>query len=70
MRRLKKGIGNYKGKIPLKCFNCGKIGHFSSKCPYARGSYSDEEEEVPKKEKKYQKGDKKRNKNNFFKKRL
>jgi hypothetical protein len=53
VRRLKKGTGKYKGKLPLKCFNCGKIGHFASKCPYARGSDSDEEEEVPKKEKYY-----------------
>jgi hypothetical protein len=53
VRRLKKGTGKYKGKIPLKFFNCGKIGHFSSECPYARGSDSDDEEEVPKKEKKY-----------------
>jgi hypothetical protein len=33
VRRLKKGPGKYQGKFPFKCFNCGKIGHFSSKCP-------------------------------------
>ena len=26
--RLNKGAGKYKGKLPLKCFNCGRIGHF------------------------------------------
>jgi hypothetical protein len=28
VRRLKKGLGKYQGKLPFKCFNCGKIGHF------------------------------------------
>jgi hypothetical protein len=34
VRRLKKGLRKYQGKIPFKCFNCGKIAHFSSKCPH------------------------------------
>jgi hypothetical protein len=67
VRKLKRGTRKYKGKLPLMCFNCGKVGHFSSKFPYAKNIYSDEEES-PKKENKYQKGDKKRNKNKFFKK--
>ena len=33
VRRLKKGSGKYKWKMPFKCFNCGKEGHFASKCP-------------------------------------
>jgi hypothetical protein len=36
IKKLKKGIGKYKGKIPLRCFNCGKIGHFANKCPYPK----------------------------------
>ena len=36
MRKIKRGIGKYKGKLPLICFECGKIGHSASKCPYAK----------------------------------
>jgi hypothetical protein len=45
VRRLTKGSGKYKGKLPFKCFNFGKIGHFASKCPHKRKdqTYDDEE---------------------------
>jgi hypothetical protein len=33
VKRLKKGSGKYKGKLAFKCFNYGRIGHFSNKCP-------------------------------------
>jgi hypothetical protein len=49
---MKRGTGKYKGKIPFKCFDCGKVGHFYSKCPYEKGLDSDDEE-VPMKENKY-----------------
>ena len=25
VRKIKRGIGRYKGKLPFKCFNCGRI---------------------------------------------
>ena len=36
VRRLKTGSRKYKGKLPFKCFNCGKVRHFASKCPYKK----------------------------------
>ena len=33
VKRLGRGTGKYKDKIPFKCFNCGKVGHYASKCP-------------------------------------
>ena len=42
--KLKKGSRKYKGKPPLKCFNCGRIGHFSHKCSYPKQKESDHEE--------------------------
>lgn len=34
VRILKKGSRKYEGKLPFKYFNCGKIGHYASRCTY------------------------------------
>jgi hypothetical protein len=44
MKKLKKQTNEFKGKLSLKCFNCGKVGHFSKKCPYPKQEESDGEE--------------------------
>ena len=36
INKLERGTGKCKGKLPLKCFNSGRIGHFSSKCTYTK----------------------------------
>jgi hypothetical protein len=61
VRRLKKGSGKYKGKLPFKCFKCGKIGHFAYKCSHKRKDHKYDNEEKHKHNKFYKE-------NNFKKK--
>lgn len=39
MRRLKKGSRKCKGKLPFKCFNCERIGHYAARCTYKEDNY-------------------------------
>ena len=33
---LDRGTSKYKGKIPFKCFNCGRVGHYAYKFPHKK----------------------------------
>jgi len=66
VKNLKRGTGKYKGKLPLKCFGCGRIGNFSSKCPYNK--HFDNEEESYRKPKEFKNKHKKSFQRNAYKK--
>ena len=34
VRNLQRGAGRFRGKLPFKCFACGRVGHYVAKCPY------------------------------------
>ena len=63
IKKLQKASGKYKGKLPFKCFNCGKVGNFVAKCPYPKEDPEDEED----KNKQYKKKGKPHYKNNYYK---
>ena len=65
IKKLQKGSRKYKGKIPFKCFNCGKIGHFQSKCPYPKKDYEDEDDKSKQYKKKGKFDYKKKYKKNY-----
>ena len=36
IKKIERGTNKYKGNLPLKCFNYGRIGPFDPKCPYSK----------------------------------
>ena len=34
MRKPKRETQRNKGKLPFKCFDLGKIGHYAKRCPF------------------------------------
>jgi hypothetical protein len=63
IKKLQKGSGKYKGKLPFNCFNCGKFGHFAAKCPYTEEDPEDQNNIS----KQYQKKEKPHYKKKFYK---
>jgi len=41
-KNLEWGIGRFEGKLPFKCFSCGRVGHYDAKCPHNKGNMSEE----------------------------
>ena len=63
IKNIKRGIGKYKWKLPLKICNYGGIGHFALKFPYPK---QEDDDKCPKYSKKNKRIFKNKNKNNTF----
>eukprot|EP00253_Pinus_taeda_P008119 PITA_08119 len=33
VKNLQRGVGRFRGKLPFKCFACGRVDHYAAKCP-------------------------------------
>jgi len=33
VKKLQWGSGRFIGKLPFKCFTCGRVGHYVARCP-------------------------------------
>ena len=43
VKNLERGTGGFKGKLPFKCFLCGRVGHYSTRCPHNKGKKFEED---------------------------
>ena len=34
VKNLQRGSGRFRGKLPFKCFACGRVSHYATKCPH------------------------------------
>ena len=34
VKNLQRGSGRFRGKLPFKCFSCGRFCHYAAKCPH------------------------------------
>eukprot|EP00253_Pinus_taeda_P035127 PITA_35127 len=34
VKNLQRGVGRFIGKLPFKCFACGRVSHYAAKCPH------------------------------------
>ena len=34
VKKLQRGSGRFRGKLPFKCFACGRVSHYDARCPH------------------------------------
>eukprot|EP00253_Pinus_taeda_P001772 PITA_01772 len=34
VKKFQRGTGRFRGKLPFKCFACGRVSHYAAKCPH------------------------------------
>eukprot|EP00253_Pinus_taeda_P033921 PITA_33921 len=41
-KNLERGSRRFKGMLPFKCFSCGRVGHYTTRCPHNKGKMFEE----------------------------
>ena len=43
VKKLQRGSGRFKGKLPFKCLSFVRVGHYTTRCPHNKGNMYEED---------------------------